>query len=185
MLALNLARHSIPVEVLEAAGEADESLRAALHSAPGVQEMRRVGILDDVRKEGYLPQRFTYRTLDTTIASLDGNDLPQDFPDRWTCLPVSKVCQILRTHLGRHSLARIRYYHPVTGLGQDEEKAWVEVAAPGGGCRIEADYIVGCDGAKSIVRRSLFGERVFPGRSWNVQIVTTNVRHHLPSWRRS
>lgn len=69
VLALNLAQHSIPVEVVEAKGEVDEPLRAALHSAPGVQEMRPVEILDDVRKSGYLPRGFTYSTLDTAIAS--------------------------------------------------------------------------------------------------------------------
>jgi 2-polyprenyl-6-methoxyphenol hydroxylase-like FAD-dependent oxidoreductase len=38
----------------------------------------------------------------------------------------------------------------------------------------EADYVVGCDG-DSIVRRKLFGEMVFPGFTWDKQIVATNV----------
>lgn len=39
----------------------------------------------------------------------------------------------------------------------------------------EADYIVGCDGANSIVRRNLFGDMVFPGFTWDKQIVATSM----------
>lgn len=68
----------------------------------------------------------------------------------------------------------------VVGVGQDEDgevggRAWVEVKRKGGEVeREEADYVVGCDGANSIVRRSLFGDQ-FPGFTWDAQIIATNV----------
>lgn len=67
--------------------------------------------------------------------------------------------------------ATIEWESKVTGTGQDGEKAWVEIEGKG---RREADYVVGCDGANSIVRRSLFGDE-FPGFTWDAQIIATNV----------
>ena len=180
ILALNLARAGIPVDVLEAASEVDEALRAAFHSAPGVRELRRAGVLEDVRTVGFIQTRFDYRKLDgTLLASLDPDDLPADYPDKRTCLPVGQLCVILRKHLAKHKIARVFYDHPVVKVSQDEYCAWAEVeTADGDQLRFSADYVVGCDGGRSIVRRSLFGERVFPGYSWDKQIVTTNVSPH-------
>ena len=39
---------------------------------------------------------------------------------------------------------------------------------------VKAKYVVGCDGANSIVRRKLFGEE-YPGFTWDAQIIATNV----------
>ncbi len=183
LLALNLAKAGISVDVLEAASRVDESLRAALHSAPGIIELRRAGVLEDVRAAGYIPRSFTFRKLDgAPIASLSTSDLPDDYADKRTCLPVGQLCEILKNHLAKHSIARVFYATTVRRVGQGWRTAWAEVESSGGLQRYDADFVVGCDGAKSIVRRSLFGERAgFPGRSWDVQIVTTNVRANTSS----
>jgi 2-polyprenyl-6-methoxyphenol hydroxylase-like FAD-dependent oxidoreductase len=40
--------------------------------------------------------------------------------------------------------------HKVTGIGQDDLSAWVEVTMPSGQSDwFSADYIIGCDGANS------------------------------------
>jgi 2-polyprenyl-6-methoxyphenol hydroxylase-like FAD-dependent oxidoreductase len=71
---------------------------------------------------------------------------------------------------------QVSWEHRVLEVQQDESKAWVKVQTPTENEKIiEADYVVGCDGANSIVRKSLFGEE-FPGFTWNQkQIVATNV----------
>jgi 2-polyprenyl-6-methoxyphenol hydroxylase-like FAD-dependent oxidoreductase len=44
--------------------------------------------------------------------------------------------------------------------------------------RKDADYVVGCDGANSTVRRLLYGDS-YPGRTWEEQIVATNVYYEF------
>jgi 2-polyprenyl-6-methoxyphenol hydroxylase-like FAD-dependent oxidoreductase len=68
----------------------------------------------------------------------------------------------------------------VVGVGQDAEGAWCEVEVqvegkPEGRRElVRGDYVVGCDGANSAVRKSLFGDE-FPGFTWDAQIIATNV----------
>jgi 2-polyprenyl-6-methoxyphenol hydroxylase-like FAD-dependent oxidoreductase len=79
-------------------------------------------------------------------------------------------------HLARQPTAEIRWSHKVLPtIGQDEPSAWVMVQTPNGERKFSADYIVGCDGANSQIRRSLFGNGDFPGMTWDEQIVATNV----------
>jgi 2-polyprenyl-6-methoxyphenol hydroxylase-like FAD-dependent oxidoreductase len=62
---------------------------------------------------------------------------------------------------------------------QDESKAWVEAQGGqenGEGRRetLEADYVIGCDGATSRVRQELFG-REWPAVTWDCALMVQNV----------
>lgn len=80
-------------------------------------------------------------------------------------------------HVQRQPQISVHFSHKVITAGQDVKKAWVEVnsGAGTGPKRIEGDYVIGCDGAGSSVRKSLYGED-FPGYTWQKQLVATNVR---------
>ncbi|KAF2166187.1 hypothetical protein M409DRAFT_66689 [Zasmidium cellare ATCC 36951] len=73
-------------------------------------------------------------------------------------------------------LIEVRFEHKVVGTGQDENQAWVdvEIGQEARKERISADYVVGCDGASSAVRRSLFGKE-WPGKTWDCRFVVQNV----------
>jgi 3-(3-hydroxy-phenyl)propionate hydroxylase len=47
----------------------------------------------------------------------------------------------------------VRFSHNVTGLTQDADGVEIEVASPSGTERIRADYVIGCDGGRSTVRK--------------------------------
>ncbi|ENH75852.1 3-(3-hydroxy-phenyl)propionate/3-hydroxycinnamic acid hydroxylase [Fusarium oxysporum f. sp. cubense race 1] len=93
-------------------------------------------------------------------------------------LPVSSVAQAFwRTFRGK-GLIEVKFNHEVTNVGQDDKSAYVDVNIKGDEkaeeARLTADYIVGCDGASSAVRRSLFG-RDWPGQTLPYRFVVQNV----------
>lgn len=90
-------------------------------------------------------------------------------------LPLGQLGEILYEHLQRQPTVSVRWSHRVVKVGQDGDKAWVDVETGDGKKRFEADYVLGCDGASSTVRRELFGPE-YPGETLNAQLVATNVR---------
>jgi 2-polyprenyl-6-methoxyphenol hydroxylase-like FAD-dependent oxidoreductase len=175
LLSLLLSRQGIPVIVLEAAEQLDNRPRATHYAPPAAYELRRAGVIDDVLAEGFITRKLCWRKIDGTyLVGLDGHVI-DDCPDRIACLPLNKLGQILLNHLQRQPEVEVKWNHLVTATGQDGDKAWVTVSTPRGEVRMEADYIVGCDGANSQIRRSLLGDMNFPGRTWDEQIVATNV----------
>ena len=176
LLGLLLAKRGIRVQLLDLSSGVDNQPRATHYGPPAMYELRRAGVANDVREEGFIPKTVCWRKLDGTyLVGLDGSILDDD-PNRMVCLPLNKLGNILFKHISAEPLATISWNHKVIGIGQDEDKAWVNVEAPGGQRRLDASYVVGCDGANSQIRRSLFGELAFPGKTWDEQIVATNVR---------
>ncbi|KAK4234217.1 hypothetical protein C8A03DRAFT_18836 [Achaetomium macrosporum] len=191
LLALLLARAHIPVEVLEQTHSLDTNPRASHYTAESCMEFDRAGILDEVRAQGFTPDGVSWRRLDderkTRLVMLrnaiNGPD-SEEGRYRMVCLPLHKLGKILERRVLEQPGAEIKYGHRVVEIGEDKErgKAWVRVEKEfegGGETREEevreADYVVGCDGANSTIRRKLFGEMVFPGFTWDKQIVATNM----------
>ena len=118
-----------------------------------------------------------WRRIDgTLLAVLSGEDFPDEYPYKTTCLPLNRLATIIYDAIVKQGHVIISWSHKVVDLGQDEKKAWVEVETPAGTKTLDADFIVGCDGANSQIRRSLFGDKSFPGHTWDKQIVATNAR---------
>lgn len=167
------------MQILEASDKLDDQPRAAYYGPAAIPDLIRGGIMDDVRRRGISPTKMGWRLpedhsvitlMDTAVLDdVNGQDI------RTACLVLNDLDQLMLEHF----LARngdIKWQHKVVSIGQDDKKAWVDAETPNGTVRVEADYIVGCDGANSIIRRSLFGDE-YPGFTWDKQIVATNVRH--------
>ena len=175
LLGLMLAKRGIPVQLIDKSNKLDEQPRATHYGPPAMYELRRAGVVDDLSAQGFQPDVVCWRKLDGTyLAGLNLKLMAND-PDRMVCLPLNRLGKILMDHIGRQPTATVSWGHEVKSLGQDENKAWVNVQTPEGEKRLEAEYIIGCDGANSQVRRSLFGDLEFPGKTWDEQIVATNV----------
>jgi 3-(3-hydroxy-phenyl)propionate hydroxylase len=93
-----------------------------------------------------------------------------------------------RLHLEQHRLTpilyekvkalpnvEVRFGAPVTGVGQDADRAWVAVATPAGEARIEGAWVVGCDGGRSTVRKSLGVE--MDGFTWPERFVVVSTSY--------
>ncbi|PVH76548.1 FAD/NAD(P)-binding domain-containing protein [Cadophora sp. DSE1049] len=179
VLALLLAKQGINVLILEAAEKLDENPRATHYASPATYELERAGVLQEVINEGFLPGGVAWRDIDGhSIASLSTNDLPRE--DKIVCLPLNRLTEILMSHIAEQPNAEVRWSHKVLPtIGQDPSSAWIMVETPSGTEKFSGDYIVGCDGANSQIRKSLFGDWEFPGRTWDEQIVATNVYYDM------
>jgi 2-polyprenyl-6-methoxyphenol hydroxylase-like FAD-dependent oxidoreductase len=178
LLGILLSKQGIDVTILEAATELDKNPRAAHYASIAVQEMRRAGVLEDVQKEGFHPNSVCWREMDGTyIAGIPMHN-PED-PDAMVVLPLDKLVRLYYRHLQKQPTAELKWAHKVVGIEQDEKEARVICETPEGRKTLGADYVLGCDGANSQIRRSLFGDKNFPGETLHSQIIATNVRSCL------
>jgi 2-polyprenyl-6-methoxyphenol hydroxylase-like FAD-dependent oxidoreductase len=175
MLGLRLAKENIDVTIVDMGVALDTKPRATHYASTAVQELAKTGALDDIRAEGFTPSGTCWRKLDGTYLAGIKNAVVLEDPNRPVCLPLNRLGKILYDHIQRYPSAKVLWAHEVISIGQDEQKAWVTCKTPEGEKVFEADYIVGCDGANSKVRRALFGDLNFPGKTWAEQIVATNV----------
>ncbi|EKD15703.1 uncharacterized protein L3040_004009 [Drepanopeziza brunnea f. sp. 'multigermtubi'] len=182
VLSLLLAKQGINVLILEAAQKLDESPRASHYAPPATYELERAGVLQEVISEGFFPDGVSWRDIDgNPLVSLLQKDATRD--NKVVCLPLNHLTRILIAHLAKEDRADLRWSHKVLPtMGQDPSAAWVMVQTPHGVEKFSADYIVGCDGAKSQIRRSLQGDE-FPGRTWDEQIVATNVYYDMSPYK--
>lgn len=163
--------------MLEASAELDDQPRACHYSAPAKYELKRAGVLGRISEEGFFPRSVCWRKKDgSRIVGLNNEMEPEDSLHRMVALELGRVVQILYDSAIDQENAKVLMGHTVTSIGQDDSSAWVEVMVPSGeSSRFSADYIIGCDGANSQIRRSLFGNWEFPGSSWEQQIIASNV----------
>lgn len=185
LLAILLAQHHIPSIVLEAWPWLDTRLRATQYGTPATRIFRRAGILSDIREASIpkFPSICWRRVADgEKLIELDLS-VAQDEEDRMTVLQLGHIIQIMYQHCVEKyaEYIDVRFNHRVTSTGQNETKkkarVHVDIGAEGEVKRqekIEADYIIGCDGAASAVRRSLFG-RNWPGQTFPYKFIVQNV----------
>ncbi|KAK0648328.1 hypothetical protein B0T16DRAFT_408029 [Cercophora newfieldiana] len=183
LLALLLSGAGIPVELIEQARALDTNPRASHYTAESCFEFDRAGVLDVIESEGFFPDGVSWRRLDGERERLceirnpnaGGKRENGEKEYRMVCLPLHRLGKILEKAVLERG-AVIRYGWKVVGVGQDEGKAWVDVEKDDGEKeRVEGEYVVGCDGANSTVRRKLYGDDHFPGFTWEKQIVATNM----------
>jgi 2-polyprenyl-6-methoxyphenol hydroxylase-like FAD-dependent oxidoreductase len=180
LLGLRLAKENIHVTLVDMGNKLDTQPRATHYASPAVQELRKAGVIDDVRARGFTPDGVCWRKIDRTyLAGIKMRVLDKDHPDNMTCLPLNQLGQVLVDHISKQPTAKVLWSHEVIGIEQDANHARVTCKTPDGEVTLEGDYVVGCDGANSKVRRSLFGDWEFPGKTWDEQIVATNVSLHI------
>jgi 2-polyprenyl-6-methoxyphenol hydroxylase-like FAD-dependent oxidoreductase len=184
LLALCLAAlHPRPeITLLDAADALNTAPRATHYGSPAIQLFRKLGLLPEIRRDGYVLKDVCWRKLDgTRLAGLDWSvthDKGLD-GDAITVYPVGQMCALLERELKTRAGIKVHWGSEVTaikhGMNAEDSVATVEAMENGNVKEYSADYVVGTDGGNSTVRRLLFGKRNFPGFSWDEQIVATNV----------
>lgn len=90
-------------------------------------------------------------------------------------LPVPEFAQFLLEKLKEYPTTSVLFDHRVSGVGTNDDQAWVDVDIGNNDVqKISGDFVLGCDGGRSGVRKALFGYN-FPGFTWEKQVVATDV----------
>ncbi len=192
--ALMLGQKGIPVDVLEDNDQVNSSPRGLAYGPAAVRYRRfiglnvdlltnlrrvlhRAGILEKTIEKGFSAGSVAWRKPDgALIIGLDRLDIPVEGLPHSVILPVGSLSGSLVQETQNYPSITVHWNHRVTGVGQDSVKSWVQVqdTSSGTSTTMEADFVVGCDGGTSAVRKSLSGGS-FPGYTWPMQLIAVNV----------
>ena len=174
VLALELARQHTPVLVLDAARSASAHPKMDYLNARSMQLLSRLGVAEQIRADGVAPQHpfnfiwsrdfneppiavWDYASvseLTGRIASCTDGTVPSHSHQR---MQGSLIEEILRARLRAEPLVDFCEGWTFDELKQDRDGVTASVIeqATGRQHHLRADYLVGCDGAASSVRRAV------------------------------
>jgi len=166
--AAELAHHGVPSLVLERRAEVSHLRpRAKTTSARTMEHFRRLGVADEIRGRAGLPVEWSDAAVFCTALTgreitritgcfgldLTGSELVAEAGQQ-VAQPV--VEEVLRAQAAASPLAGLALGVQATAAGQDADGAWVDVVDQAGlSRRITADWVVGCEGARSVVREAI------------------------------
>jgi 3-(3-hydroxy-phenyl)propionate hydroxylase len=153
---LAFAQCGMHVTILEAEQTYDEKPRAATTHASTLDMMDRLGIGAEVVRQGLISRRFQHwdRVSGKMVAEFDFSVLEGETNHPYAVQCEShKTVNICAAKLHDFPDAQLLRQHEVIAVGQDDGRVWADCETPDGRRRFTGDYLVGTDGARSIVRR--------------------------------
>ncbi|WP_167003645.1 NAD(P)/FAD-dependent oxidoreductase [Mumia sp. ZJ430] len=174
--ALVLAQAGHAVTVLEAGESLSAESRASTYHPPTLEMLADLGVLDALREHGIVSQAFQYRDRqDGPVAELDLGILADDtpYPFRVQC-EQSKLTPILLERLRQHDGCTVEFGEPATSVTQADDRVTVTSAS---GRSWTADWVVGADGASSVVRKSTGAE--FEGITYPERFLVVSTTEDL------
>ncbi|MEN3122058.1 FAD-dependent oxidoreductase [Janibacter sp. LM] len=174
--ALGLAQQGVSVTMLDAAEDILDEPRGMTYHWAVLAGLERLGVLDDAMATGWLNHDSSAQVLRTgERLSMDIGLLADDVRHPYSLiLGQDALAGVVRSHLERLPDAQIRWGHVVTGFEQDDTGVTVHVETADGTHGLRAGWLIGADGARSVVRRGLGLD--FAGMTWGERFVATNCR---------
>lgn len=156
-MALNLARRNIPFTLLEGGDKIFDDPRAGTIHPPTLEMFDEIGVTRIFLEQGFTVRHYQYRDRrEGIVAEFDLGALKDDTPFPYRLmLEQHKVCYILRDLLKDYSNHEILMNHRVTKVVQDSDGVTATVDSPEGEKTFRGRYMIGCDGGRSQVRKSM------------------------------
>jgi 2-polyprenyl-6-methoxyphenol hydroxylase-like FAD-dependent oxidoreductase len=149
MLACELALAGVRPLVLEKLTSPTTEPRANGMVGPVIRVLDRRGLLERLTGDKKPPQpapEFMFAAFPLPLRELPDN------PVYTVLVPQRRIEEMLAgraTELG----VEIRRGHEITGLSQDDDRVVVDATGPDGGYQLEAQFLVGADGGRSVTRK--------------------------------
>jgi 3-(3-hydroxy-phenyl)propionate hydroxylase len=168
--ALALAQQGIPVRVFEAAEAVNDAPRASTLHPATLEMLAHVGLLDEVIVRGLVARTFQFwdRPTRSVVAEFDHAILQDDtqYPFVVQC-EQHKIANIGVSRLREFKHAAIDFSARVTAVAAKDDRVEITVESLGRTQTVAGSYLVGADGGRSLVRKSLgiaFDGYTFPER---------------------
>jgi len=182
--AYRLAQLGVEVLLLEAAPRCPEDLRASTMHPPTLDMMKTLGVLDELEAQGLRAPVYHYRNRVTgEVMAFDMGELGDisEHPYRLQCEQF-KLARLLTGKLAQHPKGEVRFSHRLAHFTQDDQGVTAFIEAPFGIEQVRCDYLIGADGANSIVRKWLDVE--FEGFTYPEKFLTLStdwpLEDHFP-----
>lgn len=152
-----LAEQGIEAVVLEATAECAQDMRASTFHPPTLEMIDNIGIADDLIKKGLKAPTYRHRDRRTgEYIEFDFSELADvtKFPFRLQCEQF-KMAELLAEKLQHHERADVWFQHRVLNFNAHEDHVDINIETSTNIRRLRANYLIGADGANSIVRKWL------------------------------
>jgi 3-(3-hydroxy-phenyl)propionate hydroxylase len=175
--ALGLAQSGIEVTVLEDGPGPVAAPRDNIYHWSVLPELERLGLLPEMVAAGMLNTRWSHRVRRTgEIIVFDMSLLADELAHPFNLhLNQAAMTSLLLEHIARLPGTRVEWDTTVTALAQDDGGVTVMGRGPDGARSYRAGWVIGADGARSVVRREL--GLALAGSTWPDRFVATDIRY--------
>ena len=156
--ALALARQGLAVHVFEAENKVNDAPRAATTHAATLEMLEELGLAEEVIRRGLIEPLF--RTWDRStgklVAEFDFGNLKNDtrYPYAVQC-EQHKLANLAIERLRELPHAAVEFSARVTSVSQSSDAVEITVQTKAGTRSVKGAYLIGADGGRSTVRKSL------------------------------
>ncbi len=182
--AIALARRGFEVVLLEAGPDCAQDLRASTFHPPTLEMLDELDITRALVQQGLQAPVFQYRDRQgEEVYNLDLGEIADQtrFPFRVQCEQY-KLARQLTERLAGLSNAVVLFNHRVVHLEQTPEGVTIHAETPLAIESIHADFLIGADGANSVVRKWLGVE--FEGFTYPEKFLTMSTDFPLEEYLR-
>jgi 3-(3-hydroxy-phenyl)propionate hydroxylase len=152
-----LAQRNIDVMLLEAGPDCAQDMRASTFHAPTLEMLDTLGFTDKLIERGLTAPIYHWRDRRSgEILSFDMTEIADvvRYPFRVQCEQYH-LARMMASALEELPSAQVLFNHRLVHMEQDQQGVTLALETPTEIRKVRADYVIGADGASSIVRKWL------------------------------